>query len=176
MQGAAIDWAITENAAKGSNYAGKFDTSRIVAAGNSCGGATSLLLASDDKRVKSVYVLTGSSIGPTGQPDGAATIVGKITAPTLWIVGGREDMAHAPAGVDFSVLPKTVPGAVVYRASGTHGFMSSAEVLKDAADIGLVWFRATLYGDEAAKQTLTSQICERCDAQTWTIASQNLNR
>jgi predicted dienelactone hydrolase len=61
-QAKAIDWATAQNAS--GPLAGKLDLGKVVAAGNSCGGITSLQLASTDARVKAVFVLSGSSASP----------------------------------------------------------------------------------------------------------------
>jgi len=173
-QAKAIDWAIAETAAEGSPYAGKLDTARIAAAGNSCGGISSLTLASRDKRPRALFILSGSSVGPNATREQAAPVMGKVTVPTLWVVGGEEDIARAAANLDYSLLPPGTPGAVVYRASGDHRTVSTTPaILNDAAEIGLAWFRATLLGDQDAGALLTSKVCPDCDAATWTIKAKD---
>ena len=170
----AIDWAIRANSAKDSPFYGKLDTKRIVAAGNSCGGITSLGIATHDKRIKSIFVLSGGSLPPGAPLEMREAIMSKITAPTIILVGGKDDLAHIPAGVDFSILPATTPGVMVYRSSGTHDLMSSDPGVEQVAgEIGLEWFRATLYHDKSAAKELTTKICPDCDAATWSVDSRH---
>lgn len=174
-QGKAIDWAAAANAAKGGAYAGKLDLAKVVAAGNSCGGISSLTLASYDKRPKSVFVLSGSSIGPGAKADAVQPVMSKVTAPAIWVVGGTEDIARAAADMDYSFQPAGTAGVVVYRSSFDHRTVSTdAGALRDVAEIGLLWFKATLYGDRAAAAELTAKACASCDAKTWTVKAKHL--
>lgn len=175
-QGKAIDWATAANARAGT-YRGKLDLSKVVAAGNSCGGISSLTLASYDKRPKSVFILSGSSIGPGAKAEAVQPVMSKVTAPAIWVVGGTEDVARAAADMDYSFQPAGAPGAVVYRSSFDHRTVSTdAGALRDTAEIGLNWFKATLYGDRAAAAELTTKVCASCDAKTWTVKSKGLSR
>jgi dienelactone hydrolase len=176
-QGRAIDWATGANAAKGGAYRGKLDLSRVVAAGNSCGGISSLTLASQDKRPKAVFVLSGSSIGPGAKAEVVQPVMSKVAVPAIWVVGGPEDIARAAADMDYSFQPAGTPGVVVYRSSFDHRTLSTDPgSLHDAAEIGLNWFKATLYGDRAAAAELTTKVCASCDAKTWTVKAKNLSR
>lgn len=174
-QAAAIDWAIKENGTSGSPYANRLDVNRIVAAGNSCGGMTSLALASRDSRVKSVYVLSGSSLGPNTTKDAAGELMSKVSAPVLFIVGGEEDIARKPSNLDYSLLRDGIAAMVVSRSSGDHRTVSTDPAIQsDAADMGVNWFRATLQNDKDAIKTLRTKICEKCDPGTWSAESKNL--
>lgn len=175
LQAQAIDWAARANAARGGPYAGKLDLGRVMAAGNSCGGISSLNLAARDSRVKAVLVLTGSSVGPGAPRDMVEPVMSKVAAPTVWIVGGAEDIARKAAELDFELLPKGTPGALVRRTSGDHGYISRTPGALDAAgQIGPLWIRANLYGDRAAARALATRICDACDAAVWSVQSKGL--
>ena len=45
----AIDWAVRENSRKGSKFYGKLDTTKIAAAGQSCGGGQAFDIAGDPR-------------------------------------------------------------------------------------------------------------------------------
>ena len=174
-QAAAIDWAIKQNGTAGSPYRGRLDTGRIVAAGNSCGGISSLTVASKDPRVKSVFVLSGSSVGPNQTREAAQAITGKVSAPVLFVVGGKEDIATPAVEMDYGLLPGGVAAMVVTRSSGDHRTVSTdPAMLADSADISVNWFKATLYRDAAAIKALANGICSRCDPKTWSAKSKNL--
>jgi dienelactone hydrolase len=174
-QAAAIEWAIKENATSGSPYANRLDVNRIVAAGNSCGGMTSLALAARDSRVKSVYILSGSSLGPNTTKEAAGALMSKVSAPVLFIVGGEEDIARKPSNLDYSLLRDGIAAMVVSRSSGDHRTVSTDPAIQsDAADMGVNWFKATLQNDKDAIATLRTTICAKCDRNTWSAESKNL--
>lgn len=176
-QAAAIDWAIKENKSPTSPYRGKLDTKRIVAAGNSCGGISSLAIAAkdSDKRIKSIFVLSGSSIGPGQKEEPARAIMSKVNAPVLYVIGGPDDVATAPANMDYDLLPAKVPAMLIKRSDKMdHRTVStSASPLRDAAEMSLSWFNATLYKDRNAAQMLKSDICSGCDPKIWSQKSKN---
>ena len=158
-----------------SPYANRLDVNRIVAAGNSCGGMTSLALASRDSRVKSVYILSGSSLGPNTTKEAAGALMSKVSAPVLFIVGGEEDIARKPSNLDYSLLRDGIAAMVVSRSSGDHRTVSTDPAIQsDAADMGVNWFRATLHNDKDAIKMLRTSICAKCDPETWSAESKNL--
>jgi dienelactone hydrolase len=175
-QAAAISWAIKENDTRGGPYYRHLDTRRIVAAGNSCGGITSLTLASRQSNLKSVFVLSGSSVGPGQKVEASQAIMSKVTVPVMFVVGGAEDMARVPANMDYDQLPAGGAAMVVMRSAGDHRTVSTdPAILHDVGEISVNWFKATLYNDRAARKTLTTSICAGCDAKTWTVKSKNLH-
>jgi dienelactone hydrolase len=174
-QAAAIEWAIRENKTSNSPYANRLDVNRIVAAGNSCGGMTSLALASRDSRVKSVYILSGSSLGPNTTKEAAGALMSKVSAPVLFIVGGEEDIARKPSNLDYSLLRDGIAAMVVSRSAGDHRTISTDPAIQsDAADIGVNWFKATLHDDKDAIKALRTSLCAKCDRSTWSAESKNL--
>lgn len=173
-QGEMIDWALAQAELPGGAYQGKLDTTKIVAAGNSCGGVTALGLAAVDERVAAVFVLSGSSAIGTAD----AEVMGAIRVPVGFVVGNpEEDIAAGPAGMDYELLPDGVPGMIVRRATGDHFLVSSdAEVLKDDAEIGLSWIDLALYGTPEAADELTSpNVCSICEPGVWTLESKHLD-
>lgn len=172
----AIDWVEKETANRAGPFGGKLDMNRLVVGGNSCGGISSINLSAKDKRPDAIYVLTGSSIGPRAEKAEVEALMGKITIPTIWIVGGPEDIARPAANMDYEAMPAGVPAMVIERASGDHILVSNSPVVHvDAAQIGLLWFKAILDKDRAALATLTSKGCAQCDPAVWpTIKAKNL--
>jgi len=172
-QGKLIDWVLKQNETQGSPYFGRIDTKRVVAAGNSCGGVTSLQLTARDPRVAAVFVLSGSSaVGSVDQKAMKA-----IKVPVGYIVGGKEDIAGANAAGDYEALPEGVPAIIVSRATGDHVTVSTdPAILAEEARMALDWLDLTLYGQPAALATLSSPtVCTGCQAGTWTLKSKNLD-
>jgi predicted dienelactone hydrolase len=168
-----VDWALEAAEKDGSPYAGKLDKTRIVAAGNSCGGVTALGVAASDKRVKSVFVLSGSSALASTD----ARIMSAISAPVGYIVGGAEDIAAPNASADYDAMTSGVPAMIVNRSSGDHVLVSTdATILAQEAAIALDWMDLCLYGTPAAHDALTSAtICSGCDPGIWKLKSKNLD-
>src|ERR1019366_3740439 len=110
----------------GGPYQGRFDADQIAAAGNSCGGVTSLALAGTDPRVRAVFVLSGSSVSPTATRAQAAAGIAKVTQPVGFVVGGAEDVAGAQASQDYDLLAEGIPGYLARRATGDHPTVSTA--------------------------------------------------
>jgi predicted dienelactone hydrolase len=171
-QKALIDWAVAEAGMASSPYKDKLDTDKIVAGGNSCGGITSLGLASMDPRVKSIFVLSGSS----GFGGADRTVINGIKVPVAYVVGGSEDIARANAEADYAAFAAGIPAMVVNRSSGDHLMISNdAMVMVDAADISINWMDLTIFGLEGALDALKQPtVCTGCAAGLWMLTSKNL--
>jgi hypothetical protein len=173
-QAGLVDWAITKAAAAGSPYAGKLDTHRIVAAGNSCGGVTALGLAAQDPRIAAVFVLSGSS----GFGSANKAVIDKIVVPDGYVVGGTQDIARANATSDYDALAPGIPAMIVSRFAGDHVTVSTDKgILAEEAEIALDWMDLALYGTKGAYDELTSAtVCSGCDAGSYTLMSKNLEK
>ena len=166
-QGALIDWATEQ-----SEFADKLDNDKIIAAGNSCGGVTSLELTSQDSRIDGVFVLSGSSaLANTNE-----AVMGNINVPVGYVIGGPEDIAGENAANDYEALPAGVPSMIVSRSSGTHRDVSTTpETLEEIADISFHWMDLMLNGKKASYDELKSKdVCSDCTPGDWSMMSKNL--
>jgi dienelactone hydrolase len=175
-QATAIDWARDQNERAGGSFSGRLDLDRVAAAGNSCGGITSLALAGSDPRVRAVFVLSGSSVGPGAAREQAAAVMDKVTVPVGFAVGGPEDIASSQAVQDFELLRPGVAGYVASRASGAHQIVSTdPAILAEVAEIGVNWLDLVLDGNEAARASLVDAPCRTCAPGTWTVRAKDLD-
>jgi len=175
-QAKAIDWALAQDARIGGPYQERFDADRIAAAGNSCGGITSLALAGTDPRVRAVFILSGSSVGPTATRDQAAAVIDKVTQPVGFVVGGAEDVAGAQASQDYDLLAEGIPGYLARRAAGDHPTVSTdPDILADVAEIGINWLDLVLAGNETARRNLTENPCGSFESGMWSVEAKNLD-
>src|SRR5262245_55988841 len=157
-QARAIDWAFEQNVKAGGTFAGRLDVDRVVAAGNSCGGITSLVLAGMDPRVRAVFVLSGSSVGPTATREEAAEVMDKVKVPVGFAVGGGEDLANPQARQDYDLLAAGIPAYVASRATGDHITVSTdVAILGEVAEIGANWIAFAVSGDEDARDALVNR-------------------
>jgi len=175
-QAKAIDWATEQDARAGGPFAALLDLDRVAAAGNSCGGITSLALAGDDARVRAVFVLSGSSVGPNATREQAAAVMKKVTVPVGFAVGGPEDIASSQADQDFDLLASGIPGFVAKRASGDHITVSTdVEILADVAEIGVNWIDYALTGNETARRSLLDRPSPSSPPDAWTVRAKHLD-
>jgi hypothetical protein len=175
-QAKAIDWAIEQNAQHGGPYQGRFDIDRMAAAGNSCGGITSLTLAGADSRVRAVFVLSGSSVGPNATRDQAAAVMDKVSQPVGFVVGGPEDIAADQAAQDYDLLAKGVPGYLARRVSGDHPTVSTdPDILSDVAEIGVHWLDLVFFGNELSHRRLIENPCGPPHPDVWRMVAKNLD-
>jgi hypothetical protein len=172
-QGRAIDWAAAQNAT--GPLAGRVDLTKVVAAGNSCGGITALELASKDARVTSVFVLSGSSSFPGAPIATSKAVMDKVEVPVGFVVGGPEDLARANANRDIDLLGAGYPGYVAQRATADHVTLSTTPaILREVAEIGANWIEFSLYGTASARATLTGNPCgSTCPAGTYTVRTKS---
>jgi hypothetical protein len=178
----AIDWAIAENARKGSPYYGRIDTTKIAVAGQSCGGLQAIAVGADP-RVTTVLVLNSGIIrggiptpdGGTRQPAGylpaSDADLPKLHTPMLYLIGGEKDQAHRGAEGDFEAIQK-VP---VFNANtpvghgGTWGQPGGGAMGKVVID----WLNWRLKGDDAAAKTFNGDPCGLCKDTAWTVKRKN---
>jgi len=174
-QAAVIDWAYAENSRAGSPFAGHLDLDRVVAAGNSCGGITALNLASMDKRVNAVFVLSGSSSIPGSPEAAAAAVMGNIAVPVGYVVGGPEDIASIYARQDYELMPVGVPGYRAHRFEADHVRVSTnPDILREVAEISTNWIDFALYRDPQVMQSVLENPCAQCPPGNWTVEAKNL--
>lgn len=175
-QALAIDWAVEHATGSDGPYAGRLDVDRVIAAGNSCGGITSLALAGRDDRVRGVFVLSGSSVGPGATPEQAAEVMDLISVPVAFVVGGPEDIAGPQARQDVDLLGEGIAGWVAARSSGDHLMLSTdAGVLDEVAPMAVHWFDLVLYGTADARDALIADPCPRCEPDLWTVDATHLD-
>jgi predicted dienelactone hydrolase len=168
---ALVDWVMKAN--ESGAYAGKLDLTRIVLAGNSCGGVTALQVAAKDKRAAAVFVLSGSSaIGSVDKQ-----VMQAITIPVGYVTGSAsEDVAAPNAADDYEAMRDGIPAMLVQRKTGDHLTVSTDEkVLPQDAEIALNWLDLALFGTKQAHETLTSpNVCEHCTPGDWSFKAKNL--
>jgi hypothetical protein len=169
-QRAMVDWVEAQNAS--GPYEGAFDLDRVVFAGNSCGGITSLEAASLDERAAAVFVLSGSS----GMGSANLQVMENITVPVGYAVGGSEDIAGANASADFEAMAEGVPAMIAHRFEGDHFTVSSdMTITPDVGKIGLSFLNLALFGSQEAYDELTSDtVCAGCAEGHWSLQEKHL--
>lgn len=178
----AIDWAIAENARKGSPYYGRIDTTKIAVAGQSCGGLQAIAVGADP-RVTTVMVLNSGIIrggiptpdGGTRQPAGylpaSDADLPKLHTPMLYLIGGEKDQAYRGAEGDFEAI-RTVP---VFNANTPVGHGGTWRQPGGGAmgKVAIDWLNWRLKGDAEAAKTFNGDPCGLCKDSAWTVKRKN---
>lgn len=177
-QAHAIDWAERQPLTAGSEYAGAMDLNRVMAAGNSCGGITTIALASSDPRVDAAFVLSGSGSLPGTPVEQASALMAKVSVPVAYVVGGLEDIARPNADADYIALPDGTPACIASRATGDHRTVSiTKEILaNEVSPIAINWSDLVFNGSAGAAQALTERPCPDCDASLWSVQFKHFER
>ena len=169
-----LDWAEKANA-EGGRFPGKLDTERMVVGGNSCGGITAFKAAWADKRPKAIFIVSGSAEFPGVTDEVRKASAGRVKLPTLYIVGGPEDIARNQVRLEYESLPPGLPAVLIERSSGDHLAVSTEpDIQREEAAMGINWFRTILYDDKVAANELTTKGCAACDPKVWSVRAKNL--
>ena len=169
-----IDWAIAENARKGSAYFGKLDPSKVAVMGQSCGGLQAIAAAADP-RVKTALVLNSGTF-----PDGSKPLAGtgdaikaslkRIHHPVIWISGDDSDIAHKNAGSDFAAYNHAPAVWAWHEGTGhsahwrdPHGGLFTPVVT--------AWLDWQLKHRTSAAATFVGAECTLCKASGWHVSA-----
>jgi hypothetical protein len=173
----AIDWALAENARKGSRYFGRVDPDEIAISGYSCGGVQALTLA-HDPRVATVVIMNSGLFkdGPTrmaGMLIETKTLLKDLHTPTLYILGGSSDIAYENGMDDFALIDH-VPVAVANIDTG-HGGTYWEPNGGAAAQVVVAWLDWRLRGNAEAGRVFLGKDCGLCVDPKWAFESKRLD-
>lgn len=173
----AIDWAVKENARKGSEYYQRLNVERIAVMGQSCGGLQTIV-ASSDPRVKT-SVLWNSGVF-TNNTDAMAMRISnarkedldKLHAPIAYFIGGPSDVAFANAEDDFNRIAHVpvfkgnlnVGHGGTFRDPGAGWF----------GEVGVAWLDWQLKGDARAAKYFVGAECHLCTNGLWKIEKKGI--
>ncbi len=166
----AVDWALAENARRGSPFFGRIDPRQVAYSGWSCGGMQALQVA-HDPRVRTL-VIHNSGIPDPFPPAMPKMDLDKGTlktlhTPILYILGGEEDVAYRIGMEDFRLISH-VPAAVANLPVG-HGGTFEDPHGGAAAELAVRWLNWQLRGDKEAARYFTGNDCGLCRDTRWTF-------
>jgi hypothetical protein len=172
----AIDWALKENARKGSRYFGLIDPRAVAISGYSCGGIQALLNAKDE-RVATVVIMNSGFFkeGVTRMAGIEATkaSLADLHSPTIYVLGGPTDIAYANGMDDFAQIDR-VPVAVANIEKG-HGGTYWEPNGGAAAQVVVHWLDWRLRGDKKAGAMFTGADCGLCADHAWKFQQKGLD-
>ncbi len=171
---AGLDWALAEDARKGSKYRGKIARKQVAVAGHSCGGLQAIELAADP-RIKTVIVNNSGVFkgGKSPIPGISAdkTLLDRFHTPVIYILGGPTDIAYENGTDDFARLKG--PAVMVNLPVG-HGGTFSEPMGGAVAHVAVDWLDWQLKGDKTAAHTFVGANCRLCTGTKWSIDRKGL--
>jgi hypothetical protein len=185
----AIDWAIAQNGNKESIYFGKLATSKVAAAGQSCGGLQALEVSSDPRIITTLVcnsgILNEGGGGPAGGPGAGGKKGGgmpgmpplskehltKLHGSVIYLLGGSSDIAYANGMDDFKRIEKLPVFAANYDVG--HGGTYSRPHGGEFATVATGWLNWQLKDDkEAAKMFIGDYTLSKSDK--WKVEKKNI--
>ncbi|MFZ5430008.1 MAG: alpha/beta hydrolase family protein [Bacteroidota bacterium] len=167
----AIDWAIAQNKDKNSPYYRKIDTKKIAVSGMSCGGLQTLEVAPDPRISTIVVCNSGLFENPVGRMPGMPQVkkdhLQKIHTPTLYLLGGKTDIAYENGMDDFRRI-NHVPVFVGNMDVG-HGGTYSQPHGGEFARVATHWYKWQLKNDHEAGKLFTGSPCGLSQSPLWTV-------
>ena len=170
--GDALDWAVAENARKGSAYYHRLDPNAIAVMGQSCGGLQAISAAADH-RVKTLVVLNSGTF-----PEGAKPLAGtgdaikaslrRLHMPVAWISGDESDVAFRNASDDFAAYSGGPALRVWHRGTGHSAHWRDVHGGLFTPLVG-DWLDWTLKGRRAAADSFSGPGCRLCQSDGWTV-------
>jgi hypothetical protein len=173
---AGIDWALAENARKGSPYFGRIDPRLVAVSGHSCGGLQALEIAADP-RVHAVIVHNSGVFKDGTNPIRGITIdkaaLRRLHTPVLYIMGGPSDIAW-PNGTDDFDRIDTVPAMLASLDVGHGGTFQDANGGR-VTPVDVAWLEWQLRGDRVAACWFRGADCRLCTDPAWTVRKKRID-
>ncbi|MGI6046485.1 MAG: alpha/beta hydrolase family protein [Petrimonas sp.] len=172
----AIDWAIAQNGNIQSVLYGKVDVSKISVSGMSCGGLQALETAPDPRVTTAIIcnsgILGNQGRGLPGMPGLTKEQLNKLHSPTLYLLGGKSDIAYNNGMDDFNRI-NHVPVFVANMDVG-HGGTYRQPHGGEFAKVATAWYKWQLKGDEQAGELFTGDSYKLLKSNIWTVDKKNL--
>jgi hypothetical protein len=172
----AINWAITQNSARTSQYYGKIDTTKISVSGMSCGGLQTLEVAPNPWVTTAVIcnsgILPDSVSGFPGMPNLKKEYLVQLHSPVIYILGGESDIAYNNGMDDFRRI-NHVPVFAANLDVG-HGGTYRQPHGGEFATVATAWYKWQLKGDEEAAKMFLGQPCGVAQMPGWKVDKKNM--
>ena len=150
-----LEMMLQLNRTKGTDYYHIIDTTKIAAAGHSCGGAQ-VLYNAGDTRLKT-YLILNAGMGDMEMAGASRGSLPRLHAPILYIVGGPSDVAYENAQKDYARISH-VPVCLANHPASGHGGTYGQQYGGDYGRLMLDWLDWHLKDrQEKAKVFLTEQ-------------------
>jgi hypothetical protein len=168
----AIDWALAENARKGSPYYNKLDPRRIAVMGQSCGGLQTVSAAAD-KRVKTAVIWNSGTFPLGTRPlagtgDATKQSLKRLHTPVAWITGDESDTAWKNSNEDFDAVSH-IPAFRAWKKGVGHSVHYREPLGGDFTPVAIAWLDWQLKGSLQAKKMFIGTECTLCTDSAWVV-------
>jgi hypothetical protein len=174
---AALDWALAQNSAPQSPYYRKIDPAAVAVSGYSCGGLQALQIAGDP-RVRTVVVMNSgifnSGSSPISGMNLSKSLLDKLHTPTLYILGGEQDIAYSNGMDDFMRIDK-VPVFMGNVLNVGHGGTYWEPNGGKAAAAVVAWLDWQLRHDARAGKAFVGKDCGLCKDPAWVVEKKRID-
>ncbi|GAP68062.1 alpha/beta hydrolase family [Bacteroidales bacterium 6E] len=172
----AIDWAIAQASDKDSRYYQKVDINKMAISGMSCGGLQTLEMAADPRLTTIVVCNSGLFENPVGRMPGMPQVskerLADIHTPTLYMLGGKTDIAYENGMDDYKRI-NHVPIFMANMDVG-HGGTYAQPHGGEFAKVATAWYQWQLKDDAEAGKLFTGNPCGLSQSDVWTVEKKNL--
>ena len=174
----AIDWAVAENARRGSPYFGRLDTTKIAVMGQSCGGLQAID-AAHDPRVTTLGVWNSGTFDvATRAWDIAAAHASRedvktLRVPVIYVTGEPSDVAYPNADADFALIDG-IPAFRAWREKTGHPGTYREPNGGAFGTVAVAWLKWRLQGDSAAAKMVVGTKCGLCTRSEWHVRKKNI--
>ncbi len=171
----AVNWAIAENARKGSQYFKRLDIRKIALMGQSCGGVQAISASADPRVTTTVAWNSGLLPVPNpGMENVRKEALEKLHAPIAYFNGDSSDVAHKNGKDDFERLTK-VPALFAYRKgmghNGTYRESNGGELGK----VAVAYLDWRLKASKTGARMFQGADCTLCTDTKWKIFKKQID-
>ncbi|MCR5132306.1 MAG: alpha/beta fold hydrolase [Prevotella sp.] len=163
-----MNWILQQARTPGNDYYQNIDSTRIAAAGHSCGGAQVLFNAADP-RLKTCLILN-AGMGDMEMAGASRASLPKVHTPILYITGGPSDVAFQNARKDYERI-NHVPAVWADHPASGHGGTYNQPNGGVYARVVLDWLDWQLKGQTQKASTFLSGTMKGYEG--WTVQSKN---
>lgn len=165
----ALDWAISENRRRGSDYYHRLAVNQLAVMGQSCGGIQAMAVSSDP-RVRTTVMLNSGLFAPGEGPPLSAdsTALGRLYAPVLYLLGGPSDIAYKPVVANFPQIH--VPVVMAETDVGHAGSFGPGGRFDPVV---ISWLDWQLKRKAEAAATFRGANCKLCKQPEWKVQTRN---
>jgi hypothetical protein len=171
----AIDWSIRQASTAGSPLQGLVATDQVAVSGWSCGGLQALMNAGDP-RVRTTIIMNSGIFNDEASPiEGIVakkSMLEDLHGPTLFVLGGKEDMAQ-PNGLDDFNRIRDLPAAVVDIPVGHGGTFDQLDG-GVGSEVVVAWLNWILKGQQDAASHFKGADCTYCKDPRFTFQHKNI--
>lgn len=166
-----LELILTLNRTKGTEYYHMMDTTKIAAAGHSCGGAQ-VLCNAGNPRLKT-YLILNAGMGDMEMAGASRNSLQCLHAPILYVVGGKSDVAYENAQKDYARISQ-VPVCLANHPASGHGGTYGAPYGGDYGRLVLDWLDWQLRGKKEGAHVFLKGELENYKG--WDIKAKNFKQ